>query len=437
MNSNTAIPPLPPPPIAPPGTASATPAEPPQVTTRSTTAARVAASSGPAAATAEACKNRKKRMISLTTPSPSGRHGASDPSSHDSIARTSPHHNDTGCPYGSHQTGLPRHPNSQPVPPPQNWGAHHHHLRCQSSRTRAPPPPQLLPPVDTHKPSQTPPQQTDATLDISMDPEEIPEVFSIPALNPLSLRAWLEAAAGRQPSLSGKLAPRNPIDKYTKSPSEGMPLVHAANPTAALEFIDLDLISTWEQAEGEKLLAHPFNNEAKSPELHENIKTRILTAIAEITGSQTVGVSAPKPSEDAIKKRCTPTAFLIYNLTLEQQTLLLRRRVWSSLAITFHVTDLSPQCPGFIFSIKGFSTLIDTGIWDIVERVWSDDQTHAFIATLTGTLPDDVRQEAYRSAHAFLASLHISHLDVRDAGDTLDSDSNKKVEEMNDFARIR
>ncbi|KAH9054138.1 hypothetical protein EDB87DRAFT_1568627 [Lactarius vividus] len=141
--------------------------------------------------------------------------------------------------------------------------------------------------------------------------------------------------------------------------------------------------------------------------------------LPEITGSQTVGVSAPKPSEDAIKKRCTPTAFLIYNLTPEQQTLLLRRRVWSSLAITFHVTDLSPQCPGFIFSIKGFSTLIDTGIWDIVERVWSDDQTHAFIATLTGTLPDDVRQEAYRSAHAFLASLHISRLDVRDAGDTL------------------
>ncbi|KAH9051452.1 hypothetical protein EDB87DRAFT_1738886 [Lactarius vividus] len=263
------------------------------------------------------------------------------------------------------------------------------------------------------------PQQTDTTLDISMDPEEIPEVFSIPALNPLSLRARLEAAAGRQPSLSSKLAPRNPIDKYTKSPSEGMPLVHAANPTATLEFIDLDLISTWEQAEGEKLLAHPFNNEAKSPELHENIKTRILTAITEITGSQTVGVSAPKPSEDAIKKRCTPTAFLIYNLTPEQQTLLLQRRVWSSLAITFHVTDLSPQCPGFIFSIKGFSTLIDTGIWDIIERVWSDDQTHAFIATLTGTLPDDIRQEAYRSAHAFLASLHISRLDIRDAGDTL------------------
>ncbi|KAH9056598.1 hypothetical protein EDB87DRAFT_1758097 [Lactarius vividus] len=371
MNSNTAIPPSPPPPIAPPGTASATPAEPPQVTTRSTTAARVAASSGPAAATAEAHKNRKKRMskqitlptptVSLTTPSPSGRHGASDPSSHDSIARASPHHNDTGCPYGSHQTGLPRHPNSQPVPPSELGGT---------------PPPFVMPVFQnegTPTPPATPscgypqtipntPQQTDATLDISMDPEEIPEVFSIPALNPLSLRAQLEAAAGRQPSLSGKLAPRNPIDKYTKSPSEGMPLVHAANPTAALEFIDLDLISTWEQAEGEKLLAHPFNNEAKSPELHENIKTRILTAIAEITGSQTVGVSAPKPSEDAIKKRCTPTAFLIYNLTPEQQTLLLRRRVWSSLAITFHVTDLSPQCPGFIFSIKGFSTLIDTGI---------------------------------------------------------------------------
>ncbi|KAH9015241.1 hypothetical protein EDB84DRAFT_1443541 [Lactarius hengduanensis] len=198
------------------------------------------------------------------------------------------------------------------------------------------------------------PQQTDITLDISMETEDIPDVVSVPATNPLSLRARLEAAAGRQPSPLNKSTPRNLIDKYTKSPSEGMPLVHFTSPTAALENVDLDLISLWEQAEGQKLLALPFDNEARFPKLHEDIKNRIFTAVAEITGSQ-----------------------------------------------------------------SGFSTFTDTGIWELVKRVWSDADTLAFVDELTSNLPDDVTQDAYMTARAFLNSLHIFRLDVRDAGDTL------------------
>ncbi|KAH9171018.1 hypothetical protein EDB89DRAFT_1852863, partial [Lactarius sanguifluus] len=207
--------------------------------------------------------------------------------------------------------------------------------------------------------------------------------------------------------------------KYTKPPSDGMPLIHSTSPTATLENIDLDLISFWEQAEGGKLLAHPFDNEARFPELHEDIKNRIFTAVAEITGSQSVGISAPRPSEEAIRKDRTPTTFLIYNLTPKQRELLLRHRVWSSLAITFLVTDLSPPCPGFLFSIKGFSTLTDEGIWTLVRQVWSDNDTLTFIENLTNGMPDDVIRDAYMSARAFLGSLHIFRLDVKDAGNTL------------------
>ncbi|KAH9055099.1 hypothetical protein EDB83DRAFT_2521288 [Lactarius deliciosus] len=252
-----------------------------------------------------------------------------------------------------------------------------------------------------------------------METEELPNVVSIPATNPLSLCARLEAAAGRQPSPSNKSTPKNPIDKYTKPPSDSMLLIHSTSPTAALENIDLDLISFWEQAEGGKLLAHPFDNEARFPELHEDIKNRIFTAVAEITGSQSVSISAPRPSEEAIRKDHTPTTFLIYNLTPEQHELLLQCRVWSSLAITFLVTDLSPPCPRFLFSIKGFSTLTNEGIWTLVRQVWSDNDTLAFIENLMNGMPDDIIQDAYMSAHSFLGSLHIFCLNVKDAGDTL------------------
>ncbi|KAH9011214.1 hypothetical protein EDB83DRAFT_2530383 [Lactarius deliciosus] len=252
-----------------------------------------------------------------------------------------------------------------------------------------------------------------------METEELPNVVLIPATNPFSLRAHLEAAAGRQPSPSNKSTPKNPIDKYIKPPSDGMLLIHSTSPTAALENIDLDLISFWEQAEGGKLLAHPFNNEARFPELHEDIKNRIFTAVAKITGSQSVSISAPRPSEEAIRKDHTPTTFLIYNLTPEQHELLLRCRVWSSLAITFLVTDLSPPCPRFLFSIKGFSTLTNEGIWTLVRQVWSDNDTLAFIKNLMNGMPDDIIQDAYMSTHSFLGSLHIFCLNVKDAGDTL------------------
>ncbi|KAH8978488.1 hypothetical protein EDB92DRAFT_1956382 [Lactarius akahatsu] len=381
-----------------------------QVVTRSTTAARMATSSSPAAATAEAHKSRKKRTTladetEQTAPAPAA-------------PMPTPATATLAIPIEAIRQEL-RNPADNQYPPSKPGGTPPPFAMpiFQNEGTPTPPatPSRGYPPTILNMP-----QQADVTLDISME-SEIPDVHDVSGVapNPLSLRARLEAAAERQPSPSGKFSPRNPIDKYTKPPGEGMPLVHTTSPTAALEHIDLDLISAWEQAEGEKLLAHPFDNEARFPELHENIKNRIFTAVAEITGSQTTGVSAPKPSGEAIRKDRTPTTFLIFNLTLEQKTLLLQRRAWSSRAITFYVTNLYPPCPGFVFSIKGFSTLINSGVWEIVERVWSDSDTHAFIVKLTDPLPDDIRQETYLSICDFLSSLHIFHLDVRDTGDTL------------------
>ncbi|KAH9164751.1 hypothetical protein EDB89DRAFT_2077685 [Lactarius sanguifluus] len=394
------------------GTAPTPQVEHHQITTRSTTAARVAASSGPAAAMAEARKSQKKRSTLADEPDQS----TSAPAA--LLPTPLPTIMTLAIPREAIRQDAPTMAASDQYPPLEPGGT---------------PPPFTMPIFQnegTPTPPATPshgyvrtvpntPQQTDITLDISMETEEIPNVVSVPATNPLSLRAHLEAAVGRQPPPLDKSAPRNPIDKYTKSPSDGMPLVHSTSPTAALDSIDLDLISFWEQAEGQKLLAIPFDNEARLPELHEDIKNRIFTAVAEITSSQSVGVSAPQPSEEAIRRERTPTTFLIYNLSPEQHKLLLDRRVWSSLAITFLVTDLSPPCPGFLFSIKGFSTLTDTGIWEIVKRVWSDADTLAFIEELTSNLSDDVTEDAYMTARAFLGSLHISRLDVRDAGDTL------------------
>ncbi|KAF8264786.1 hypothetical protein EI94DRAFT_1805336 [Lactarius quietus] len=90
----------------------------------------------------------------------------------------------------------------------------------------------------------------------------------------------------------------DPLDNYT---SAKMPKVHDTHPTSPFQYIDLDLISEWEHFVGRKLLIIPFGNAGCKAKLHDLIKNRILYAIAEITQSQGIGVSAPTPTAEAIQ----------------------------------------------------------------------------------------------------------------------------------------
>ena len=168
-----------------------------------------------------------------------------------------------------------------------------------------------------------------------------------------------------------------------------------------------------------KLLALPFDRKTQDITLYNSVKERIFTAVAEITKSREIGVSAPQRSEEAEKLGRFPSAFLIYSLTEAQCDLLLQRKVWSSTAITFRVTKLNPPCPDLLFTIYGFSTLVTEDILNMVRTVWQGDDVISLINSIANSFPAEVRIEAKSSIQAFIDSVKVERLDYKSSGDTL------------------
>ncbi|KAI9438029.1 hypothetical protein H4582DRAFT_2076625 [Lactarius indigo] len=217
--------------------------------------------------------------------------------------------------------------------------------------------PYVLPPIsgeDSPTPPATPTRQSRASPSNSLPQNtpdgDIPMIFA--HLTPPESREHQEqntpngtTGAGKQfASVRGLVEadrvnpyvggtnPRAAIDKFTPGP---MPQVQDAHPTSIFEHLDLDLISDWENLQRGKLIAIPFDNEARAANMHEDIKARLMAAISEITKSQSVGVATPRASAEAIAAKRHPSAFLVFNLTAEQVDSLLMRMVWSSSTITF------------------------------------------------------------------------------------------------------
>ena len=181
-----------------------------------------------------------------------------------------------------------------------------------------------------------------------------------------------------------------------------MPKVHNAHPTAPFQYINLDLISEWESLAGGKLLIIPFGDAAREPKLHDLLKNRILYAIAEVTNSQSIGVSAPSPSAEAVQAKRYPSSFLVYNLTPPpppQKLLLLNRGVWSSQAITFRAVPFYPTNPDYLFSIKGFSLSIEDHVQALVHNIWHDQTTTTFVESTTNAAPELERAALISTIH--------------------------------------
>ena len=130
----------------------------------------------------------------------------------------------------------------------------------------------------------------------------------------------------------GKTLIRSPTDKYSPGP---MLEIQDHCPTAVFEHIEIVLLKAWDKHLGGKLIAIPFNKDVRNQESHENFCTNILTAVAVIVDAENIGVSAPTPNEDVKKVNKIPISFLVYNITHEQVTTLLKRSVWSSRSTTF------------------------------------------------------------------------------------------------------
>ena len=230
-----------------------------------------------------------------------------------------------------------------------------------------------------------------------------------------SISARLEEVETETSTFGGNPT-RNPTGKYSPGP---MPPIQDSSPTSIFEHIDISLIKEWESRPGGKLIAVPFDNDVMTPETHEFIRNRILTAAAEILNAQEVSVAAPRPSAEARKRGRTPISFLIYNITTDQADTLLLRGVWSSKAITFRTAPFTATCPSYFFAIKGFGTITTREIYPIVKNVWDSEETKNFIDTLTNDVPPSERANVSLVFENLINSVYLARLDTKDAGNTL------------------
>ncbi|KAF8268513.1 hypothetical protein EI94DRAFT_1800329 [Lactarius quietus] len=175
-----------------------------------------------------------------------------------------------------------------------------------------------------------------------------------------------------------------------------MPKVHDAHPTSPFKYIDLNLISKWELLTGRKLII-PFGDAAHDPKLHDVIKNCILFAVAEITHSQGIGISAPTPSNNA-------------------KQLLLNRGIWSSQAITFRAVPFHPTNPDYLFTIQGFSLNIEEHIWTLVYNVWHDAETTTFVHNIINTAPEGEQPTLNYAIRTFLDTPTITCLNIKERG---------------------
>ena len=234
---------------------------------------------------------------------------------------------------------------------------------------------------------------------------------SEPDLTPISdhLANSVEYQSGLQ---AGNLLLRDPLDKYMKA---CFPPVHDAHPAAAYNNINKSITSAWDGFPNYKLIAVPFGFESRLHLKHGVITRGILTAIAEITDSQRIGISPPAPEERTIKNRSrTPYAFLVHGLSKEQYQFLLRQRIWASVNITFRIMTTKPSPPDLLFSITELSSLNSETVHNMVLSVWSQESTIILIQDIIQSFPQDASNMV--NFRSFLTSLKIDCVTIKEKG---------------------
>ena len=206
---------------------------------------------------------------------------------------------------------------------------------------------------------------------------------------------------------------KDPIDKYTKYTKSVKENIYYSHLTVALDHIDVEQVGDWESLPDGKLLAHPFGHEVRSIESHQGIKANLFAAVVEITQSDTVGICSPRPCSPSLG---TPTVFLIYNISELHRQMLLKRKVWSSMAFTFRVTTLDPVSPDYLFAITNLTTKSKPEVKEVVRKVWDSENTTDFLETIIDTYPDDKQDTVSKNLADFAKSMWVDMLDTKKPG---------------------
>ena len=219
--------------------------------------------------------------------------------------------------------------------------------------------------------------------------------------------------------LDTNLSSRDLLSKFTRAI---MPTVHDASPTSIYDHINDPMLKSWEKIPGEKVLVQPFDEIVTNAAKHEFLRLRILSAVNEITQAEHVRISALillKKDESPPPTSLTPTAFLVCNITASHVRTLLERYVWAFSSIAFHVIRTDPPPPNYLFTIKGLGTMYKDDVHEIVQSVWQDEETTAFLTSIVDNAPLADRRGLSSSLRNFIISLEIERLDIKECGDTL------------------
>ena len=77
------------------------------------------------------------------------------------------------------------------------------------------------------------------------------------------------------------------------------------------------------------------------------------------------------------------------------------------------------MCPAFLFTLKGYTTIMVKDIFHLVKEVWDSEPTRSFISSLSKLAPPDKKEKVTLELENFLNSLNIARLNIKEVGNCL------------------
>ena len=220
------------------------------------------------------------------------------------------------------------------------------------------------------------------------------------------------AAVAKAPSNDHSQGHANsPLNKYTNGT---MLVIHDIAPMTLLEGIDEKQLGTWLQTATGKVLARPFDLAVGYQPNHPAIAKTLIAAVNEITGQNNIAVAAPIRSKHYKKKH--PITFLIHNLSPDGASMLLEKRVWSSIEISFQVAPLNQDKPNFLFTLTGILTQELDHVKPLMAAAWVDRVTGNFVKELIEQTPPGEQKQLALDIDNFLRSTTVAKLDIKSKG---------------------
>jgi len=82
--------------------------------------------------------------------------------------------------------------------------------------------------------------------------------------------------------------------------------------------------------------------------------------------------------------------------------------------ITFQVTPFFPTNPDYLFMIKGFSTLIEKQVQDLIYNIWHNNNSTTIAQSTINNAPEKDHTTLAFTIQSFLNSLSVTCLNIKE-----------------------